>query len=91
MKSILQTEKECFITKSTVGLHKHHLYPAANRKLSERYGLWVYLRWDWHNGKDYGVHYNRELDLWLKQIGQSEFERQHTREEFTGIFGRNYL
>jgi hypothetical protein len=51
----------------------------------------VWLRADWHNLSDYGVHFNKELDMLLKQKGQEAFERNHTRAEFRKIFGRNYL
>lgn len=40
---------------------------------------------------DAGVHFNKELDAQLKQIGQSTFEKTHTRDEFMKNFGRNYL
>ena len=70
MKSILQNKKECYITKSTIHLHRHHIFEGtANRKLSEQDGLWIWLRADWHNLSDYGVHFNKELDLKLKKGG----------------------
>lgn len=37
------------------------------------------------------VHFDRELDLWLRRVCQIQFERMHTRDEFRGIFGRSYL
>ena len=40
---------------------------------------------------DYGVHFDRELDLRLKRECQEEFEKRHSHEEFMAIFGRNYL
>ena len=40
---------------------------------------------------DAGVHFNKALDIRLKQICQAEFEKTHSREEFMHIFGRNYL
>ena len=46
---------------------------------------------DFINLSDYGVHFNKELDMLLKQKGQEAFERNHTRAEFRKIFGRNYL
>lgn len=91
MKSILQTEKMCWYTGDTRDLHKHHIFGGAgNRKLSEKYGLWVWLRADKHTGPQ-GVHENRALDLELKRAGQEAFERTHSREEFMRIFGRNWL
>ena len=40
---------------------------------------------------DYGVHFNKKLDLKLKQDCQRKFEETHSREEFLEIIGRNYL
>lgn len=91
MKSIMQSTKECYITQSTTGLHKHHIYAGQNRKNSEKYGCWVWLRGDWHNLSDYGVHFNKPLDTRLKQECQRRFEETRTRADFMRIFGRNYL
>ena len=92
MESIIQKEKECYITGSINNLHCHHIFGGANRKLSEKYGLKVWLRADWHNMSSYGVHFNRTLDLQLKQVGQLAFEsRFGTREDFRRIFGKSYL
>ena len=91
MKSIIQSEKRCFVSGDCRYLHEHHIFGGARRKLSERYGLKVWLRADWHNMADYGVHFDHALDLQLKQTGQRAFERDHSREEFIRIFGQNYL
>ena len=90
-KSILQSEKKCFVTGDTNNLHKHHICGGPNRKHSETYGLWVWLRADWHNLSDYGVHFNKEFDTKLKQLAQRKFEETHTREEFMRLIGKNYL
>jgi hypothetical protein len=85
-------KKECYITKATEGLHKHHIFGGANRKLSEQYGLYVYLVPRLHNMSDDGVHFNREFDLRLKREGQMKFESLYgSREDFLKIFGKNYL
>lgn len=92
MDSILQDTKECYVTGATSGLHKHHIYFGnPGRKISEENGFWVWLRWDWHNGADYGVHSNRVLDLKLKRECQEEFEKTHSREAFIRLIGKNYL
>lgn len=91
MKSIIQNEKECFITHSKNDLHEHHIFEGRNRNNSEKYGLKIWLRSDWHNMSNYGVHFNKKLDLELKQLAQRKFEETHTREEFIKIFKRNYL
>ena len=93
-KSILQNKKECYITGSTNNLHKHHIFEGiANRKLSERDGLWLWLRADWHNLSDYGVHFNKELDLKLKRMAQKRWQEHYnkTTEDFIQRYGRNYL
>ncbi len=92
MDSILQDRKECYVTHSIENLHRHHIYFGNGyRKISEDNGFWVWLRVDWHNGADYGVHFNRNLNLKLRQICQQKYEETHTREEFMTLIGRNYL
>ena len=39
-----------------------------------------------HNAKN-----SQKVQERLHQIGQQEFEKTHTREEFRKIFGRSYL
>lgn len=87
----MQSEKECYITGSTEGLHLHHIYGGANRKNSDRYGCVVWLRADYHNMSNHGVHFDRELDLRLKRECQEEFEKRWGHEKFMSVFGRNYL
>lgn len=93
MKSIISNEEECLVCGTTLGLHKHHVfYGTANRKQSERYGCWCYLCGRHHNLSNAGVHFNPELDSWLKQMCQKEWEERYgTREQFIETFGRSYL
>lgn len=90
MKSIVQSDKRCFVCGSTT-VHKHHVFSGANRKNSEDHGCWVYLCPRHHNGSDNGVHFNKMFDTYLKQFTQRKFEETHTREEFMKIFKKNYL
>lgn len=91
-KSVLQSERECFICGRIDNLHKHHVfYGTSNRSNSEKHGLWVYLCYEHHNGSDEGVHFNKETDMNLKCYAQGIFERNHSREEFRSIFGKSYL
>lgn len=90
MKSIIQTEKKCYVCETTQGLHKHHIFGASNRKHSERFGLTVFLCPMHHNMSDYGVHFNKELDTHLKQLAQLKFEETYNKS-FLDVFGRNYL
>lgn len=93
MQTILQSEKKCYLTGSTSGLQKHHIFGAFNRNNSEKYGLWVWLRWDRHlaDSPYRTPHNDAEIDLMLKKDAQRKFEETHTREEFMQIFGRNWL
>ena len=91
MQSILQSSKECFVTGRTDGLHKHHVFGASNRKISEENGFWVWLTPEYHNMSDKGVHFNRDFDLHLKRLCQEKFECTHSHEQFMELIGRNYL
>lgn len=92
MKSILQDRKECYFTKSTTGLHEHHIYyGTGQREISEQNGFKVWLRGDLHNLSKDGVHFNKARDLRLKRACQRKFEETHTRAEFMKLIGRNYL
>lgn len=92
MKSIIQKEKRCFFCGSVRNLEKHHIFGGTkNRKWSEKYGLTVELCPFCHRDNRDGVHGNREKMDALHRIGQAAFEKTHTREEFWGIFGKNYL
>lgn len=92
MNSILQDRKECYITRQTSPLHKHHIFfGAGKRKISENNGFWVWLIPPLHNMSNVGVHFNREFDLRLKRECQAKFEETHSRDEFMALIGRNYL
>lgn len=89
IKSIVQYEKECYVCKTTLGLHKHHIFGASNRKHSEKYGLTVFLCGAHHNLSNEGVHFNKSLDTHLKQLAQERFESVYNTD-FRKIFGKNY-
>ncbi len=92
IRSIMQDTKECYITGSTVNLHRHHVFGGnPNRELSEKYGCWVWLRADWHNLSNYGVHFDKKLDLRIKRETQSKFEELYGHEKFMKVFGKSYL
>lgn len=107
MNSILQEKKECFACASHLvavdfskcsrfaNLECHHVFfGTANRKLSELYGLKVWLCQEHHRGNS-GVHNNRVLDLLLKELAQRKFEEYckctYNRNDFIQIFGKSYL
>ena len=91
--SIIQDEKECFVTKSTGWLDCHHIYFGnPRRRISDENGFWVWLRHDVHMA----LHARSEpfsgLDAELKRECQRAFEEQgHTRREFMELIGWSYL
>lgn len=96
MKSIIQTEKECFICRNTQRLENHHcIHGRGLRPLADKYGLTVWLCPRHHrgdiNGNQYAVHFNRVLDLKLKQVAQRAFMEKWPDKDFRAIFGKNFL
>lgn len=91
MKSIVQKDKKCFICGTEIGLERHHIFGAANRQKSERYGLTVWMCHYHHNEPPEGAHYNKDTADLLHEVGQYAFEQTHTRKQFLQEFGRNYL
>lgn len=92
--SIMQSDRECYITGCGSPLVRHEIYYGTGRReLSKIYGCWVYLRPDWHNTGDYGVHGSKGylLDQRLKKECQQVFEETRTRKQFVRLFGRSYL
>lgn len=98
MKSIIQNDRTfCFLCGQNAGsdpLDEHHVYNGANRKISEKYGLKVYLH---HNkchifGRD-SVHQNAAVNRALKaQVQQIAMEHYNwTVDDFRRIFGKSYL
>lgn len=86
-------ERKCFLCGSYNWIERHHIFGAANRKKSEKYGLVVDLCHYCHNEPPFGVHHNRERMLYLRQYGQQKAmqEQGWTTEEFIKEFGRNYI
>ena len=93
MKKSIMPKDDLWSTEHFEGSHKHHVFGGANRKLSEKDGLYFYLRPEMHNMSDKGIHYNKEFDNQVKIIGQKAFMKYYHKssEEFRKIFGKNYL
>ena len=65
----------------------HEIFGGANRQRSMIYGLYIPLcRWC-HSR----IHNNSDLMDMLHRKAQLEFEKNHTRDEFIQIIGKNYL
>lgn len=101
-KSIINSDEKgrCYRCGRICRTEKHHIFGGANRKLSEKYGLTVYLCHECHNEPPHGAHFSKETAAWLHRIGQTAFEvNRHNqgaewdeaRTEFVRIFGKNYL
>lgn len=91
--SVIQTRKECYVCKTTQGLHEHHIiYGTANRKKSEKWGFKVWLCGKHHNLSNAGVHFNKKLDLQLKCACEEWWLKQgYTKEKFITEFGKWWL
>lgn len=98
-QSIMQTEKECYLCriffdeKNIRELEVHHcIHGTANRKISDRLGLWVWLCPDHHRVKWDAVHKDAMIDLGVKKLAQAAYENNiGTRNEFRKTFGKSYL
>lgn len=95
MKSILQNLKECYVCYSTTNLEEHHIFfGTANRKLSEKDGLKVWLCAEHHRGT-YGVHGKNGIviDSLLKKEAQQCYmaKNNKTKEEFIRRYGKLYI
>lgn len=94
MKSILQKDTtRCFFCDSNIWLEWHHIFGAALKKKSEKYGLMVRLCHYCHNEQPYGVHQNREQRRHLQAIAQKIAMEKFNwnTEDFTVEFYKNYL
>lgn len=98
-QSILQKDKSvCFLCGEPGGadpLDKHHVYGGTGRrKLSEKYGLFVYLHhFRCHEFGKESAHQNAAVARRLHRIAQKKAMEVHglSMEAFIQIFGKNYL
>ena len=90
--SILQDKKQCYVCGSVV-VHTHEVFYGNNRKKSIEDGCCVYLCPIHHNMSNLGVHFNKKLDLELKQKMEIAWcdHYDKTPDEFRQRYGRNYL
>ena len=75
-------------------LEKHHIiHGTANRRLSEDYGLYVWLCYRHHNDfySPVAVHNNHEIDEALKRKAQVAFIEHFPDNDFMSVFGKSYL
>ena len=97
MKSIIQEDREhCFICGRNAradywGLDEHHVYGGSNRKMSEKYGLKVYICHERCHLN--GVHKDADLNRQVQAIVQKRAMQYYgwDTETFIRIFRKNYL
>lgn len=100
MRSIIQPTKDyCYLCSLLNGdgsrrnnLEEHHvIHGWANKKLSEKYGLKIYLCPEHHRMGKQAVHINKEVRHMTEAIAQEKFIETYPEEDFMKIFGKNYL
>lgn len=101
MKSIMQNKEagQCYLCRlldrdygiKRIKQEHHVMGGTANRKLSEKYGLKVYLCPEHHLYGPKAVHNNAAVAEILHKEAQKAFKRAYPDLDFRGIFGKNYL
>lgn len=102
MESILDTEKgTCYLCGNNKGYQKHHTWHgSANRKIADKYGLWVWLCNECHRElHDHGTG-DEKLMKESQQAWESKYKETYpyknhadevAREEFRRLFGKSKL
>lgn len=88
--------KRCYITGGIRNVEVHHIFGAADKRMSEKYGFMLPLRRDYHRGEEYSIHENRIFSVNMKIACQnyyvnvlgksedewrSEFRKWYTEED----------
>ena len=75
------------------GLHMHHIFGGANRKLSDQDGLFVYLIPELHNMSDRGIHFDKDFMDYAHREGQKAWQKYYnkTKEDFIKRYGKSYI
>lgn len=83
---------KCYITGAMERVEAHHIFGAANKRLSEEYGFMVPLRWDWHREAAYSIHKDRAFSVRMKRLCQEHYVRVlgKSEDEWRSEFGRWY-
>lgn len=95
-RSIIQDKKSgrCFLCGARgVPLEEHHVFGGGCRRLSEHFGLKVYLCHSCHNEPPRGVHFSKEEREKLQARVQKAAMKHYgwETEDFIKIFGRNFV
>lgn len=99
MKSIMhQKDGTCYLCMKLEGNYfpqlvtqEHHvIFGTSNRKLSEKYGLKVYLCLEHHLTGPNAVHRNQAVREMLCRSAQEVFEQHYSNISFKEVFGKNW-
>jgi hypothetical protein len=92
---------KCFVCGTSNSVHIHEVFfGTANRKKSIEDGMTVGLCMTHHNGSSQGVHFNKDLDLFLKQHAEKIWIEHYCDEslsedekiqEFIDRYGKNFI
>ena len=75
-----------------INLEEHHVIDGnPGKKLSEHYGLKVYLCIQHHREGPEAVHKNVNNRRILERAAQEAFEKKYSNEMWMKVFGRNYI
>lgn len=93
MKQSIMPEDDMWSTEWFEGSHKHHIFGGANRKRSEKDGLFIYLKPEMHNMSNAGIHFNTAFMDYAHFVGQKAWMQHYnkTKEDFIKEYGRSYI
>ena len=83
----------CYVTGDTkaagADIHVHHVFGAANKANSEKYGFIIPLRADYHDLESYSIHQDRVFELKVKRACEQYWlDNYGSKEDFISVFGR---
>lgn len=93
MKQSIMPKDKRWSTEYFKGSHKHHVFGGANKKLSEKDGLFIYLIPEMHNMSNAGIHFNKEFMDYAHKVGELAWMQHYNKtiEDFISRYGKNFL
>ena len=91
-KSIITDDLEHCIECGRSPVQLHHIFGGNKwRQISDSDGLIIPLCFEHHTGGKNAIHFNRQMDLKWKKLGQLCWEEHHPGESFLKKYGKNYV
>lgn len=92
LKSVFTDDMEHCMYTGYAPVERHHIFGAANKERSEKYGFIAPLRPDLHPNGVFAGKDAKSVDLALKTKAQAYYEEHYgTREDFIKEFGKSWL